>query len=286
MYLVLKERVLDLLRKFKKEPLGILGVAILLFFTIIAIIGPYVAPFEPYRMGTDYLADPSWDHPMGTDDAGRDIFSQFLYGTRISLFIGILASALSTFIGTIIGSIAGYFGGKTDYILMRVTDSFMVIPRFFLALVIVAIFGSTIWNLIFVIGMLGWPSPARLLRSQFLAHKEIAYVDAARTLGISDRSIIFDEILPNAFSPVIVNSALEIGFAILLESELSFLGLGDPNLWSWGYMIFSGKRYVFNAPWLLLFPAIGISLVVIAFSLIGNTLNKIFNPRFYLGKKI
>jgi peptide/nickel transport system permease protein len=282
----LKERVLDLLRKFKKEKLGILGISIILFFFLLGLIGPFFAPYEPYRIGTDYLADPSWEHLMGTDDSGRDVFSQFLYGTRVSLIIGILASALSTVIGTIVGSLAGYFGGRVDYLLMRMTDAFMVIPRFFLALVIVAIFGSSFWNVVFVIGILGWPSPARLLRSQFLAHKEIAYVDAARTIGASDMNIIWDEILPNAFSPVIVNSALEIGFAILLESELSFLGLGDPNLWSWGYMIFSGKRYIFAAPWLLLFPAIGISLVVIAFSLVGNTLNKIFNPRFYLGKKI
>lgn len=282
----MKERFLDLLRKYKKEPLGILGLAIIIFFFLIALIGPFIAPYDPYHLGTDYLADPSFEHLMGTDDGGRDIFSQFLYGTRISLIIGISASAFSTILGTIIGSISGYFGGKVDYFLMRITDSFMVIPRFFLALVIVAIFGSSFLNIIFVIGILGWPSPARLLRSQFLTHKEIAYVDAARTLGSSDLNIIWDEILPNAFSPVIVNSALEIGFAILLESELSFLGLGDPNLWSWGYMIFSGKRYIFSAPWLLLFPAIGISLVVIAFSLIGNTLNKIFNPRFYLGKKI
>ena len=221
---------------------------------------------------------------MGTDDSGRDVFSQFLHGTKISLFIGILASGVSTLLGTIIGTLSGYFGGKVDYLLMRITDSFMVIPRFFLALVIVAIFGASMWNIILVIGFLGWPSPARLLRSQFLAEKEVAYVEAARTIGVSDTSIMIDEILPNAFSPVIVNAALEIGFAILLESELSFLGLGDPNMFSWGYMIYTTKRFMMMTPWLVLFPAIGISLVVIAFSLIGDTLNKIFNPRFHWAK--
>jgi peptide/nickel transport system permease protein len=212
---------------------------------------------------------------MGTDDSGRDVFSQFLHGTRISLFIGILASSISTLIGTLIGALSGYFGGRVDYFLMRVTDSFMVIPRFFLALVVVAIFGASLWNIILVIGLLGWPSPARLLRSQFLAEKEAAYVAAARTIGASDT---------NAFSPIIVNAALEIGFAILLESELSFLGLGDPNLFSWGYMIYTTKRFLVLAPHLILFPAIGISLVVIAFSLMGDTLNKIFNPRFHWAK--
>ncbi|MHA2067493.1 MAG: ABC transporter permease, partial [Candidatus Thorarchaeota archaeon] len=268
----------------KRERLGLIGLAILLFFLAIAIVGPFIAPHDPYSSTGIYFAPPSSEFPMGTDDSGRDVFSQFLHGTRISLFIGILASSISTLIGTLIGALSGYFGGRVDYFLMRVTDSFMVIPRFFLALVVVAIFGASLWNIILVIGLLGWPSPARLLRSQFLAEKEAAYVAAARTIGASDTNIMVDEILPNAFSPIIVNAALEIGFAILLESELSFLGLGDPNLFSWGYMIYTTKRFLVLAPHLILFPAIGISLVVIAFSLMGDTLNKIFNPRFHWAK--
>jgi len=280
---LLKDRILDLLAKYRKEKTGIVGTAVVLAFVVLALLAPFISPYSPFLMSPERLAAPSIGHLMGTDDAGRDVFSQFLYGVRISLLIGVLSAAISGIIGTIVGAISGFYGGRIDYILMRITDSFMVIPRFFLALVIVAMFGTNFWNLVFVIGILSWPSSARLLRAQFLSIKELQFVEAARAMGASNFNIMWDEILPNAFSPVVVDVTLEIGFAILLESELSFLGLGDPNLWSWGYMIYSGQAYLLISPWLVFFPGLGISLVVIAFSLIGDSLNKILNPRFKLG---
>jgi len=260
--------------------MGIIGAIIVLFFISLAIVGPWISPYSPFSMSANRSAPPgTHGHIMGTDEAGRDVFSQFLHGGKISLLVGVIASLISGVVGTIIGAISGFYGGRIDYSLMRVTEIFMIIPRFFLALVIVAIFGSSILNIVIVIGILGWPTTARLMRAQFLSVRELDYVEAAKVIGASNLNIVWDEVFPNAYSPVLVSVALDVGRAVLLESEMSFLGLGDPNLWSWGYMIFTGKSYLTLSPWRIFLPGLGISLMVIAFYIIGEALNKILNPR-------
>ena len=185
---------------------------------------------------------PSGTYLCGTDDVGRNVFHQVVVGAQTSVMVGLIAAAFSTTIGLIVGSVSGHYGRWLDAFLMRGTELFMVIPRGFLALVMVAIMGASIWNIIFAIGVLSWPSTARLVRSEFLRFKHSEFVDAARASGAPERRIMVYEILPNAFPTIIVNTALEVGSAILLEAGISFLGLGDPQQMSWGVMLFQAQN--------------------------------------------
>lgn len=266
-------------QRYRKNRAAVIGLFIASFFVLVSLIGPYISPFDPIELGDDLLVPPNNEHLMGTDNLGKDIYSQFLYGVRTSLLVGFLAAAIASTIGTSIGAISGYFGGKIDDLLMRITEVFMVIPRFFLALLIIAIFGTGIIKIIFVIGMLTWPTTARLVRSRFLSLKELEYVEAARALGLGDMSIIFKEILPNAADTFIVSTSLEVAHAILLESGLSFLGLGDPNTFSWGGMLFAAQATIIQAWWMAIFPGLGITLTCIGMNLIGDGLNDALNPK-------
>lgn len=245
-----------------------------------------IAPADPFALSRDSFLTPCRKHLLGTDDLGRDLFSGVVYGSRISLLVGFLTAGASSIIGIIIGGISGYYGGKIDDVLMRITEFFQVVPRFFLALVIIALFGSTIWNVILVLTILSWPMTARLFRAEVLKLRAQDFVTAARALGNSELYIIFVEILPNTLAPIVVNTSVQIAFAIILEAGLSFLGLGDPRTMSWGVMLFNAQQFLRRAWWLATFPGMAIFLVVLGFNLVGDGLNDALNPRLkYQGLK-
>lgn len=271
--------VLDFWRRYSRNKAAVAGLAVTLFFVLIAFAAPLLAPFEPLQISRERLASPTSAHWMGTDDLGRDIFSGIVYGTRVILKVGIITALVSSFLGILIGALAGYYGGILDSLLMRITELFQVLPSFFLALAIVAITGPGLNKIIFVIGILSWPATARLVRVQYYSFKEKEFVEAAHAIGQSNLRIMFRHILPNAVPPAIVTGSLMVANAILLQAGLSFFGLGDPNQIDWGQMLNNAQRFLNRAWWLSAFPGIAIFLIVVAFNMIGDGLNDAFNPR-------
>ena len=265
--------------RFRKNRPAVVGLFIMIFFTLMAIFGKSVAPYDAWAIRQETFVKPCAKFLMGTDDLGRDIYSGLLYGARVSIVVGLLCAISATGLGIVIGGIAGYSGGRLDSLLMRLTDFFLVIPRFFLVLVLGALFGNSIGNIIIVISVLMWPPTARLVRSRFLSLREQEFVEAARSLGLKDFWIIFGEILPNAVSPAIVNGSLVIARAILIEAGLSFLGLGDPNLISWGTQLCNAQRILRQAWWTAFFPGMAIFLTVLGSNLIGDGVNDALNPK-------
>jgi len=268
--------------QFKKNRAAVLGLTIIGFMVIIAVFVPWIAPYDPFEMqiGREYrLLKPSSEHLLGTDRFGRDVFSRLLWGSRVSLFIGFIAASITAVIGISLGAIAGYYGGFIDNAIMRFVDVFITTPTFFLILMVSAMFGNSIWHVMVIIGLTSWPGTTRQIRAQFLTLKERPFVEAARSLGASDSHIIFKEILPNGVFPAIVSMSFRVGGAILTEAGLSFLGLGDPNQVSWGWMLNDALQSFLIAWWLPVFPGIIITMIVIAFNLVGDGLNDALNPR-------
>lgn len=248
---------------------AILVLAVLLVF--VCLLGPALAPFDPAALGTGKRFEaPSVAHWMGTDNLGRDVFSRFLTGARISIGIGLLAALISTSLGLLVGAVAGYFEGWVDEVLMRATEMFMVIPRFFLALLMVALFGASIGNIVLAIALLTWPVTARLVRAEFIALRHRQFVQRAKMAGASHWFIAAREILPNCMGVVIVSGTLLCAEAMLLEAGLSYFGLGDPSAGSWGLMLYEAQSYLRNAWWLSAFPGLGIFLAVMTFNKIGR----------------
>ena len=265
---------------FFKNWVSVIGLGVLVLLLFIAIFGPILAPFDPENIEIGSRAlPPSSEFWMGTDELGRDVFSRAVSGARVSMMVGIIAATISTFFGIVIGSLSGFFGGLLDHVLMRITEVFMVIPQFFLAVVLVALFSASILNIIIAIAILTWPIIARLTRSEFLSLKSRQYVDAAFLSGASLPRIIFLEILPNALGPVIVAATLLVGRAMLTEAGLSFLGLGDPSRISLGVMLYQARPFVQFAWWAALFPGFLIFLAVLCTNLIGDGLNDVINPQ-------
>ena len=264
---------------YRKNKVAVIGLVIIFIFLIIGMAAPIIAP-NPHKVGVgDRLEPPSSKFIMGTDNLGRDLFALVVSGIRISFIIGFAAAGISTIIGIIVGSISGYLGGRVDLILMGITEYFQIIPGFFLALVMVTLVGGSIWNVAIIISILSWPRVARLIRSQFLSIKEKEFVEAALAVGESRNFIIFGEILPNALPPAIVDASLGVGRAIIVESALSFIGLGDPNNISWGYLLRNAQEYLRMAPWMAIFPGLCIFLLITALNLVGDGLNDVLNPR-------
>lgn len=271
-------------RRFRRNRSGVFGLVVVVALVLLALLAPWLAPHDPFTTSRDALRAPfaSEGHWLGTDHLGRDILSNLIWGARVSLLVGVAAASTATLIGVLVGAFSGFAGGWLDELLMRITEFFQVIPRFVLALIVVAFFGSGLLNLILVIGLLSWPQTARLVRSQYLSHKTLPYVDAGRALGMRSLRLIFAEILPNVMAPVLVVTSLDVAQAILLEASLGFFGLGDPNLASWGGMLNTAQSYVQRAWWMSVFPGLGISLAVLGFNLLGDGLTEAYDPRMQL----
>jgi peptide/nickel transport system permease protein len=272
-------RIKEFWQVFHKNKLGVVSLIILGCYLSIALFAPYLSTSKPYESVYPRFVLPSSKHFFGTDDLGRDVYSQVIYGTRVSLMVGFTAALISIFFGVFIGGIAGYFGGIIDDFLMRITDSFLVVPKLVLGMVLISFFSANIWLIIVTIAITVWPEVARIFRAEILSLKEQEFVSAAKAIGKSDLRILFTEILPNAISPVIVITTFQVGSSILMESSLSFLGLGDPNVISWGYMISMGRRFIATAWWMVFFPGLMIFILVFALNVVGDGLNEIINPK-------
>lgn len=277
----MNDRVIKNLKiNLKQNKLAILGIAIIVIFTIASVFA-FLSPYDPNQIDPiNRLLRPSLTHLFGTDDVGRDYFTRSLYGGRISLMVGFMAMIISTLVGTIIGAISGYFGGKIDDFIMRSIDILMCIPTFFLILVINSYLGASVKNLILIIGFLGWMSIARIVRGETLSVKEREYVLYAKASGQSSFKIITKHIIPSILPTIIVSATINIATAILLESSLSFLGVGvtQPNA-SWGSMLKDAQSYLMDAPYLAFFPGMFILLTVLSFNLIGDVLRNVFDPK-------
>lgn len=259
-----------------------IGIGLIAVFTICAIFAPLLAPFAPSHIDlATRLTAPSWHHWFGTDELGRDILSRTLYGARISLLVGVSVVAFSLSLGLIVGCLAGYYGGRIDrFFNVVVMNAFLSFPGILLAIAFVAFLGPGIVNLILALGIGGWVGYARLVRAQVLAVREREFVEAARALGASDWRVITRHILPNMIQPVIVQAAIGMAGAVLAEATMSFLGLGvPPPTASWGAMLNDGRSHLFDAPHLVLFPAMAVMLTVLSFNFIGDALRDYMDPR-------
>ncbi|OAQ21151.1 ABC transporter permease [Thermosulfurimonas dismutans] len=248
---------------------------------LIALFAPYIAPYDPLAIDVQHVLEPpTLKHPLGTDLLGRDLLSRMIYGTRVSLEVGLVAVGISLVVGTILGALAGYYGGLVDTVISRLIDIMLCFPSIFLILAVIAYLEPSILNIMIVIGLTSWMGVARLVRAEFLSLREREFVFSARLAGASDLRIIFYHLLPNALPPILVAATLGIGNAILIESALSFLGLGvQPPIPSWGNMLTEGKSCLEVAWWLSVFPGLAILFTVLTFNLLGETLQEITNPR-------
>jgi peptide/nickel transport system permease protein len=265
----------------RRNPGGLIGFAILAVVIAVALFGPLFFPTSPWRMVQRPFLPPFTlaKLPLGTDALGRDVLAGMVYGARVSLLVGLVSTLAALVVGIPLGAVAGYFGGRIGDALMRFTEFFQTVPSFALAIVLVAILQPSIVSIVLAIAIVSWPPVARLVRGEVLSLRSREYVQAAIVSGQTTRWIIWREILPNALSPVIVLASLMVATAILLESSLSFLGLGDPNLMSWGYMVGAGRTVIRQAWWITLFPGLAILVSVLALNLIGEGLNDALNPR-------
>jgi peptide/nickel transport system permease protein len=266
-------------RRFGRSRPGLVGLGLILLLGGSALGAPLLAPRDPLETSAAAFRSPGGEGILGTDNLGRDIWAGLLYGARVSLMVGVLSAGFAAVIGIAVGSVAGFVGGRVDAVLMRLSDLVQTIPQFFLALLIVALAGRGLWKIIGVLAILGWPLVARLVRAQFLSLREREFVEAARALGMSDLRIAAVVILPNAVQPAIVAASLGVAEAVLLESGLSFFGLGDPNLMSWGVMLQNAQGFLRRAWWMAVFPGLAIFAAVLAFNLFGDGLNDALDPQ-------
>ena len=276
-----RQQIKNFWRHFKKNRLGVGGLVIIVIVFFIAIFAPFLSLYDSGKTDVSLkLNPPSFQHYLGTDQLGRDVYSRMLYGSRISLSVGFVAVGISILIGILVGAMAGYKGGWVDSLLMRFVDIMLSFPSFFLILTVVAILRPNIYNVMIVIGITSWEGTARFVRAEFLSLRERDYVQAARALGVKDRRIIFRHILPNALAPVFVTASLGVASAILIEAGLSFLGFGvQPPAPSWGNILTEGRTYIFDAWWLTVFPGLAILITVLSFNLFGEGLRDALDPR-------
>jgi len=265
---------------FRGNHAAMVALVVLTLIMIIAAIGPYVYPTDPFDMVWAPFSPPGVDgFILGTDYLGRDLMAAIIHGARVSIVIGLAAAFMSVFIGVTVGALAGFYRGWVEELLMRVTEFFQVLPTLLFSMVIVALFGASLPMITFAIGIVSWTAVARITRSEFLRIRELEYVTASRASGATNAKLMFQIILPNALPPIIVQAALMVGSAILFEAGLSFLGLTDPNVVSWGQVIGSNRQYILDASYTVTVPGIAIFVTVLAISLVGDGLNDALNPK-------
>jgi peptide/nickel transport system permease protein len=267
--------------RFKQNGLAIGGGIIVTALFVVAVFAPFISPYNPDDIDRKHILEsPERLHPLGTDDLGRDVLSRMIWGSRISLSVGFVAIGIATVIGMILGALSGYYGGWTDRIIMRFIDIMLSIPTFFLILAVIAFIGPSIWNIMVVIGLTSWMGVARLVRAEFLTLKEREFVLAARAVGAGDFRIIFRHIMINSMAPVLVSAVLGVAGAVLVESALSFLGIGvQPPTPSWGNILSLGKDDIEIAWWLSVFPGLAILITVLGYNLLGEGIRDSIDPR-------
>lgn len=265
---------------FARDRKAQVGLVILVFFALAALLAPLIAPYDPNEMTLDMMGNPSGSHWLGTDDLGRDLLSRIIWGTQISLLVGVSTVALALVFGVALGVIAGYYGGWIDNIIMRYIDLQWAFPNFIIAVYLVAVFGTGLLNVIVAIALAFLDDFARIARSMVLTLKEEQFIDAARVQGFSDFRIMFYHILPNATAPIIVQATVSVSYAILGEASLSFLGLGvNPNTPTWGLILADGRSFISQAWWLGVYPGVAIMLVVLSINFVGDALRDALDVR-------
>ncbi|MDD5621686.1 MAG: ABC transporter permease [Actinomycetota bacterium] len=271
----------DAWKRLRKNKLAMLGLLIVILLILIAIFASLISPYNPIeRIKEDSSLGPSIKHFFGTDLLGRDIFSRVIYGSRVSIEVGVIAVGISVVIGLFFGALSGYFGGLSDAVIMRVADIFFAFPYILGAIAIMTILGPGIVNIFIAIGILGWASIARIFRSSILTIKNKEYIEAARAMGASNNRIIMKHIFPNSFAPIIVYATMNVGTAIIVEAALSFLGIGvQPPTPAWGKMLADSMSYIDVAPWMMFFPGLAILITVLGFVLLGDGLRDAFDPK-------
>ncbi|GED60671.1 nickel transporter permease [Brevibacillus formosus] len=268
-------------RKLRKNKLAMVGGCIVIFYIAIALLAPFIAPYDPYEIDlVNKLKPPSAEHWMGTDDKGRDVLSRLLYGTQLSMSVGFVAVFIGAFFGIILGLLSGYYGGWVDTVISRIIDVLLAFPGILLSLAIVSALGPSLFNVMIAVGIFSIPVFARIVRGSTLTVKKLEYIDAIRSLGANDFIIIFRHIFPNILSPIIVQATMRLATAILSAAGLSFLGLGaQPPLPEWGAMLSNGRDFLFTAPHLAMFPGFAIATLVLGFNIFGDGLRDALDPR-------
>ena len=270
----------DFWERYSRNRSAVLGLGILGLVIFMAAIANMIFPEDPFRLAGRPMSLPGTNgFLLGSDTLGRDVAAGIAHGAKTSILIGLIATLTSVFIGVIFGAFAGYYGGLTDDLLMRITEIFQTIPSFVFAILLVAIMKPSIESIVIAITVVSWPGVARLVRGEFLSLKNREFVQACHTLGMSDFRIMLREMLPNCLSPIIVIGSLMVATAILIESGLAFLGLGDPNIMSWGFQIGAGRTMLRSAWWICTFPGIAILITVLSINLVGEGMNDALNPR-------
>ncbi|WP_404448804.1 ABC transporter permease [Sutcliffiella horikoshii] len=275
------EKWKDIIYKLFRNKAAVAGGVIILFYLAVAAFAPWLAPYDPYEINLDNrMQSPSIDHWMGTDDKGRDILSRIIYGSRLSMGVGFASVLFGAVFGIVLGLVAGYYGRWVDSIVMRIIDVMLAFPGILLALAIISALGPSLMNVTIAVGVFSVPLFARIVRGSTLEVKKLEYIDAIRSLGARDITIIFIHILPNILSPIIVQGSLRLATAILSAAGLSFLGLGaQPPSPEWGTMLSSGRDFLFSAPYMALFPGLAISILVLGFNIFGDGLRDALDPR-------
>lgn len=271
-------------RVYRSNKAAVLGLAVLVLVMLVMVVGPTWYGVAPFDIAAPPFTEPftSTRYWLGSDYLGRDIAAGMLIGGRATLLVGVSSAAITVVIGITVGALAGYFGGWTDAVLSRLTELFQVLPALLFAMVLVTLFQPSLGVVICAIGMVSWTGTARLTRAEFIRLRGLEYVNAARTMGAGHWRLIGREILPNAAAPLIVSATLVVGVAILFEAGLSFLGLSDPNVMSWGMMIGANRRHILECWWAVTFPGAAIFLTVLSVSLVGDGLNDALNPKMHL----